>query len=1078
MSIQTSISAIDTQRLASDPTASIYVSASAGTGKTKILCDRYLRLMLTGTNPTNILCVTFTNTAANEMEERIRTKLKSWKKMPLKVLTDELTYLIGKEPMPNELFLAQNLHHTFSDNIHRTKIQTIHSFCLNILQRFSGSTQASNKFKIIEHTKKNELFGISFDKIIANPAQDPIIEKSIKALAEFYDYHTIKNHVYKASSEYMKFKNFIEKFKNEDELYNAIYQKHDAISHISKQELLDTFFTHIPTSILTDCNILKNEGEELGQKLETALKEKDFTLYKQCFLTENKIKNRLIKKSFIEKHEAIYHNLRNEAERTQRFNQQLNSQISAELNFALCIIVKNVLSELEVSKKQIGLVEYDDLILNTLELLKDSEYANWILYNLDFVIDHILVDEAQDLNPIQWELIKILSLEFFSGDSAREINRTLFIVGDYKQSIYSFQGAEPSAFLQVKNYFASKVTQAQKIWRELTLNTSFRTTAPVLNLVDTIFNSDQIKFSLEDTIVKHIPYRNGEGYYDIWKISEKETAKPKNDIWQLPQMDKDIIDPKLKLAKAISTTIDSWLQNRRLLHGHKRKIEPQDIMILVRKRSDFTKILSSELKKLNISVSDQERQNAIDNLIILDLLAIAKFIYLPEDDLNLANLLKSPIIGITEQELFKIAHNRPKTLWEALQNFPKPYEYLNSLSSYAKSANLYELYHKILELDYKKLEFIARFGDQAIEVIDQFLDLIFKYKSTHTESLIGFIHWLETSGIELESPQLSSQNTIKITTVHGAKGLQAPIVILADAASSEQSPHENIFWQKTYDSHNATLDYFLYFSSYKEFDSQSLQQIKNQDKQTRSSENQRLLYVAMTRAEDELYIAGWENNKLDNSWYNLLLKNSPSIPSSPCELYVSGEISNKDIDYQLPSFLYKKVPPNTFSTTTTVTKRHESDNLATKKGKIIHEILQILPYRKGEKALEYIRSLKAKYSSELPDTILDEAIELTQTNIQKFSDIFTQKHSYAEIPLIGKINNQVISARIDLLNIKKSSADIIDFKTDTTNDKLEKYLEQLRNYALLVKPLYKDKIINCYILWVSKQHLEKVLEIY
>jgi ATP-dependent helicase/nuclease subunit A len=585
------------------------------------------------------------------------------------------------------------------------------------------------------------------------------------------------------------------------------------------------------------------------------------------------------------------------------------------------------------------------------------------------------------------------------------------------------------------------------------MSISFRSTEEILNYIDEVCT----RFSLGvKEHFKHIAYRNGGGHIGILPLIKRiKSEKPEN-TWQLPEYNDTTYNPKKVTAVQIADEISKWLNEKRILYGHLRLIEPKDIMILVKKRSEFIEYLISELKKRDIPVLDYEKSNLNNSLIIKDMLSLIKFINLPSDEYNLACLLKSSLIGISEESLFILSFQRDKLLWEELQiKEPDIYNYLNLLIEESKSLSPYQLFHKVLYRDKKYTNLLQRFGDKTKSIIEQFLFAALEFESSqvilnlHEE----FYEWFKNN--ELSFSNTSNENKVKILTIHGAKGLQAPIIFLADAASSEQTPFENIFWDEKGN---------FFFSSYNEFDSQETKYVKETHKLKQKEENLRLLYVALSRAEDEIYICGWDNNRINGSWYDILSK--IDLPPIKDPLYQSTAITSKqhevyiEINTSHPIKLIKKrnITPSQIK----ASKIHQT---FMKRGIVIHKLLHDLP-----------KLQKTKWSKVLSEYDLNITTEVLQT-LEKFPHIIFAENSVSEFPITGIVDNQKVNAQIDKVIFHSNLIEIIDFKTNTEPSlkAAQTYTVQLDMYKSLLQQVYPGVKIKAYILFTLNQELIEII---
>ena len=972
--------------------------------KTKILTDRFLRLLLEGNNIKNILCITFTNAAANEMLTRIKERLKNWFLIPNEELEEDIEKLTGQSPNQKTTTQARKLYDVFLNNIDNLRIHTIHSFCMGILQDISMSAQS---IKIIDSSKETEALDYALTKTFQDGQADTL--QSIKVISELYEY----DRVHEIALNFIREKRKVIKALNHyPDINSTVYKNLGADINLN----IEDFITKkVPQQIQYLVELLSNTDEEkITYKIQEQIKAFEFDEYKDIFLTKDGTpRKKLLKKKFQEQYPIESELLFTEQENIYQLSEKIKTQICAKYNSALLTFLLTVFSNYTYRTNQIGLIDYDEIIMKTVAILQSSENAQDFLYKLDMKIDHILIDEAQDTNPLQWDLIQILSEEFFSGQSARNIDRTVFFVGDFKQSIYSFQGAEPESFSKAQQYYS----KASNNMQNLSMQTSFRTTKPILDLVNRIFDDSNLKrcITRSKEKINHIPFRTGEGYVEVLPLTELE--KDDNSISELfIKKDKEENIKRIH-AQNIVLKIKQILDSQRVLYGHKRKVQPQDIMILVRKRSELVHYLIRELKLHNIPVGNLDRIKLDENLIVQDLLSLARFLNLPSDDLNLAGLLRSPIIGITEQELFDIAFQRKdKSLFHALQSkSPEHYEYLNSLLN--EDFQLSQIYSKVLEQDGRLQSFLERFGKTASIVINSFIELVLEYEQDNIQSIPKFIRWFENTKPEIKNEFATQNNEIQIMTVHAAKGLQAPIVFLADATPYQERNTDNIFWDD---------DGSIYFSTGN--DNDKIKQVKETQKQKDYQENIRLLYVAITRAEDELYVCGYKTRNLSNEdWYDIIDKNIDDTLEKPQDIIeleerniVHKKLSEKPDCFDIPiePFEQKKEVIQSFN------------NKAIERGTIIHNLLYLLPQINDHKTF-LSGYIKNNINKSFNSAELEEMIDLALTTIKNFPELFYSSKTQikSEIPAILEENGKSISIQIDKLIIDNDSIKIIDFKT-------------------------------------------------
>ncbi len=765
-------------------------------------------------------------------------------------------------------------------------------------------------------------------------------------------------------------------------------------------------------------------------------------------------------------------------------------------------------------KSKNALLDYNDIINLATNLLSNPNYKDWILFNLDQKIDHILVDEAQDNSISQWKIITNLCDEFFAGNDEK---RTLFVVGDVKQSIYRFQGANPHLFNYMQQYFHTKT--GGRDWISCQLEKSFRSTPEVLMLVDRIFNNFRAEISFNDNEIKHVPHReNDQGYIEIWPALPRRKEKEQQAL-QIPLTCKEgyTIADRL-LAQTIANRIHNWLNEGRILVAKDRHIEPRDIMVLVRQRNVLVDYIISELKKANVPVVGRDYFRIMDYIAVQDLIALAEFLLLQANDLALANALKSPLFNFTEDDLFNIAYDRKEhSLWERLQDYHGViYSELNYLINLSYAESPLTLFTHILRTGKKK--FAARLGLECFEVLDEFMNLVLQFENP---SLQAFVQWIKENNPEIKNDMQSERNAVRIMTIHKSKGLQAPIVFLVDTNTVPRNSESIIFdgtevpfWCGK--NNNAYCD-----------------QVKREKKLEDYNEYLRLLYVALTRAEDELYILSKEPVQ-KGSWYDLITQygtsyekkqaylqpifkekvevlcvnaNYPyiykkrdyfdvpviSLPpalahssvssqrpplSSQC-LTLEKEEKPASATHSSMSFQHlmlesrKKEPVSATWMTNRGTGMTESSTGMTDgyaRGLIIHSILQYMPKIEKERRKNWVRKyLDNINTSEDKDEIYSKILAFNE----KYGYLFDLEGK-SEITLSGIIDGKSVLVRLDRLCITQDKAIIIDYKShrNVSVSSLNEIKKQMLTYKTLVQEISPNKQVEFMVIWVEDLTLQ------
>ncbi|XCA33264.1 MAG: UvrD-helicase domain-containing protein [Wolbachia endosymbiont of Polyergus mexicanus] len=1109
-----------------NPNFSVWVNASAGTGKTKILIDRVWRLLLE--NKRNILCLTFTNAAANEMENRIHSILSKWAICSESVLIADLEQL-DFFPMPSQssLFchpssttlgsqhpylssqcvtLGSRKNEALDRYLTRARrlfselenlgltIQTIHAFCYKLISNFPIEAGIAPNCTLSEC---KELHSIIFNKVLHNET----VQNDINLIATEIDENKLRDLLYTLCVKRSMSANDSEYIKDK---LNAPDGIHDLQSGTTE---------HIKRL----AEIL-SEGSKRDQSYSAMLSDwcdstnkEDIESLAKVFLKseshEKKNISSIATKSILEKFRDAEQIIESVQNVVFTHIKDMNSYQIFKRTSSLLGIFKVYIDLYNSEKSKNALLDYNDIIDLATNLLSNPNYKDWVLFNLDQKIDHILVDEAQDNSISQWKIITNLCDEFFAGNDEK---RTLFVVGDVKQSIYRFQGANPHLFNYMQQYFHTKT--GGRDWISCQLEKSFRSTPEVLMLVDRIFNNFRAEISFVDNEIKHVPHReNDQGYIEIWPALPKCKEKEQRAL-QIPLTCKEgyTIADRL-LAQAIAHKIHNWLNEGRILVARDRHIEPRDIVILVRQRNVLVDYIISELKKANVPVVGRDYFRIMDYIAVQDLIALAEFLLLQANDLALANALKSPLFNFTEDDLFNIAYDRKEqSLWERLQDYHGViYSELNYLINLSRIESPLALFTHILRTGKKK--FAARLGLECFEVLDEFMNLVLQFENP---SLQAFVQWIKENNPEIKNDMQSERNAVRIMTIHKSKGLQAPIVFLVDTNTVPRDSESIIFdgtevpfWCGK--NNNAYCD-----------------QVKREKKLEDYNEYLRLLYVALTRAEDELYILSKEPVQ-KGSWYDLITRYGEQYEKKQAYLQpiFKEKVEVLCVNANYP-YIYKKrdyfdvpvisLPPNLsmsfqcplssfqhpFLSSQCLTlgssKKEEKPASATHssisfqhvtlessekegaewipvsstgmtdgytRGLIIHNILQYMPKIEKERRKNWVRKyLDNINTSEDKDEIYSKILAFNE----KYGYLF-DLGGKSEIALSGIIDGEPVLVRLDRLCITQDKAIIIDYKShrNVSVSLLNEIKKQMLTYKTLVQEIYPNKQVECVVIWVE-----------
>lgn len=889
------------QRDASDPSASAWVSANAGTGKTHVLTMRTLRLLLAGTAPERILCLTYTKAAAAEMSTRVFKQLARWVTESDAKLRDELLKLLGREATDNELLVARTLFTRAIETPGGLKVQTIHAFCERLLQRFPMEAGIPPGFATLDddlgRTLKREAIDLTLKEALDEP-ETPLGQALSTAVAFAAEQRF--DDVLNAAIMERRWLEEIERSAGPDADPGERLQGYEAtlrgllgirpgigiadIETDMANVLSDGQLAHA-IGVLSEGKKTDTDAAEKLAKATAAdtLRAKADHLKAALLTKDGTPRARFPTKSIQDSDPALCATLENAQTSLAKLVKEALAARCLEASLALAQLASRVLQHYTDAKARRAALDFDDLIEKAVNLLGSRETTDWVLYKLDGGLDHILVDESQDTSPEQWRIVEALANEFFSGEGAHESEtpRTLFAVGDEKQSIYSFQGAAPEMFAAMGKKFQGLSEQSGAPLREVPLDLSFRTVDPVLQAVDKVF-ADSGKTPgviMGGGKIHHAVKRLGEGgLVEIWptEVPEDKNNPPPFD----PLVHDQSSSPVDRLAGRIADTIKGWIDDKEMLAAKGRPIRAGDVLILCRKRRPFAAPMVAALKARGIAVAGADRLVLTEQLAVEDLMALGDFTTLPEDDLTLAVVLKSPLIGLSENDLFEVAHGRNTSLWKALidkQNdkpeFKQAVAKLVDLRQRADFLPPFEFYAKALDEDGLRNALLARLGHEAADPIDEFLNLAIAYDDKEAPSLTGFLSWLREADREIKRDMEQGANEVRVMTVHASKGLEAPIVFLPDTCSNASAggSADPIAALISEDGPPETEPPRIWKIS-KTKDLEAVRQAKNLKEARESEELNRLLYVAMTRAEDRLYVCGFEGAKgrLPGCWYDMI----------------------------------------------------------------------------------------------------------------------------------------------------------------------------------------------------------------
>ncbi|MBM3547847.1 MAG: double-strand break repair helicase AddA [Alphaproteobacteria bacterium] len=1110
------------QLAASHPEASVWVGASAGSGKTSVLSDRVLRLLLVdGTRPERLLCLTFTKAAAAEMKTRVMAELASWAAADATSLADHLFKLLGKPASEDETVRARRLFARAIDAPGGLKIQTLHGFCQSLLGRFPLEAGVVPYFEAADERTAEELMVEARNRVLAEAQSGGALAQALRTVTERAGEERFDELLRALAAERGRLRRVIDDHGTVDAAAAAIFDHHGADPGTTPEQMIAEHCEEAPLDLAalrraaSAMALSGVDDQKRAPALARFLAEGDrriefFDDYRLVFLTkEGTVRGRLCAKAIATRDPAIQAAMVAEADRLLALDRRLKAHRLARATAALVRLAVAVGETYESLKHSRALLDYDDLILKTRDLLKAEGVAPWVLFKLDGGLDHILIDEAQDTNPDQWQVIESLAEEFFSGEGARDAKRTIFAVGDHKQSIFSFQRADPREFERMKLHFALRVEAAAKDWVQVDLETSFRSTQAVLSVVDAVFARPEALAGVapENTRIQHKAHRAGAaGVVELWPLIEPAERDP-FEAWTPPVTQRATEDPETQLAALLARRIRGWVGKEKL-PSKDRMIRPGDIMVLVRRRGAFLDALVRSLKQQDVPVAGADRILLTDQLAVMDLVALGHALLLPSDDLTLATVLKGPLVGFDEEQLFKLAHGREGvSLWRRLAQikdqdpaYGRAHDFISDLLARVDLMPPFALFAHVLGPMRGRRKIRARLGPESLDALEEFLNAAIAYERGHPPSLEGFLRWLEASEEDIRRDlEHGVRDEVRVMTVHGAKGLQAPIVILPDTVSQLRDDTQ-LFW--------AEQGLPVWCARSEDADAVAAR-LRTAARQRRDEEQRRLLYVAMTRAEDRLYVCGWQTQKApsDGCWYQLIeagLKDldgtlTAVVPSfekpglrfenaqsAPIEATRAATVGTTSL---LPEWATRPPPPEPTPPKPLAPSRPEDpepparspmlaeDTLRFRRGRLVHRLLQSLPeLPPASRAAAGRRWLGRKGQG----LTADEADELLKETLAILDDpalapLFGPE-SRPEVPVSGVIGRHVVAGQVDRLVALPGKVMVIDYKTNRPAPAdpakvAALYLRQMAAYRAVLRLVYPGRPVECHLLWTETPRL-------
>lgn len=1085
--------------------------ANAGSGKTYQLTKRVVRLLLLGVPAERIICITYTKAAAGEMRDRVLARLRELllaDEASCKATIEEIT---GEAATPEQIIRARGLFAAVLDSPSGgLQLTTIHGFCQSILSRFPLEAGITPHFTVLEDAAADEVLASAKHAVLCALSTEEWLEWALELIGSRGGEHRFES----LAADILKQRRLWKQIwhaQSPESLRGHIYALHDVTPEMTHQGLAQTLCAsisaadetvirgHLPELLVHKTKSYRELGEKLAAWLvldaDARLREIDALL--NVFLTKkHEPRARLLNDKEHPTGTPLRDALERMAAQALRYVIRVAALASAEESFAAAILAEAFLKNYEAAKAARHALDYDDLIEHTLRLCSQPETIGWVMTKLDHRIDHILIDEAQDNSADVWALAHVLVEELFNstdGMGAANQPRSLLVVGDEKQSIYSFQGAAPEQFDRYRGAFTHLLG---KNLFEDTLQKSYRSAAAVLRVVDAVCAQDGMKQSLsaQASVAEHILDRKKP--QDVGQVvlyppliqSEKETSEP----MVMPLSYRESITAAQARAEQIAGEVDKWLHiEKRPLISQNRPMHAGDILILVNKRAPLVQPLIRALQRRNIPVAGIDRLTLADHLAVSDLLALMQWCANMADDLALAQVLRSPLVGITDEELRALAYGRSGSLWAQVEN---PF-----LAQLLKLRGLtpYEFLTHVLEVSGCRVAFARRFGAEVHEVLDELKAQAAAMPEGMGNTLAAFHAWVGGSARQIKRDQeTSAGEQVRIMTVHGSKGLEAPVVILADTVNVPNTGKERIY--SLVNAAGLQLPVLSFSSTLSAAD--RLEEAKAAKLNKLLAEYNRLLYVALTRARDELHIFGTASKKGDvkkGSWYDTIaqalraagaveegeqLVLRDAIPATLGPLSVEKEVWSEP----LPSWAttapaaveltIHSLAPSSLEQPQTKPYAAKQSKGARERGVRIHRVLELLSASSDAAIITRLVHHIA------PDWSADEqraVIEMVSMLHMQEAWLWQNPH-WPEVNVAGVITHQgaqiPVGGQIDMLVETADAMVILDYKTGSHVPKAASevsvnYLLQLKIYDALLRQIYPHKSIRCAILWTHTAEL-------
>jgi ATP-dependent helicase/nuclease subunit A len=1129
------------QASASNPRSSSFVSANAGSGKTHVLVQRVIRLLLAGVPPEKILCITFTKAAAANMAERVFTTLGHWVTLDDEKLNAAIEEAGIPDPNAKLRKTARELFARALETPGGLKVQTIHALCTRLLQQFPFEANVPARFAVLDDRDQSDMMERANLKVFleASRAPDSAIGRALlTAMANAADV-TFKDVVREACLSRDHFMAWTDAAGSAEaaaaQMATALgLSEGDSVEQVERDIVEGPFlprrrWLEIADALMAGGKSDQKQADQLRAAM-TFTGAAQVDEYLSVFLTDDRTpRSSVLTKAFARDNPSVARLFDAEAQRLTPLIEKRRAAVTRDRTLALLHIATSAAANYRREKEERGLLDYDDLIDKTLAMLNKVS-AGWVHYKLDRGVDHVLIDEAQDTSSRQWDLVEHIISEFAAGKGARDdAVRTVFAVGDEKQSIFSFQGAAPREFDSRRQRLGNRFKAAELDFETISFTYSFRSGAGVLRAVESAFQSPDIYKSIttdRDGMPPHEALDDaGPSLIELWPLAEPDDRKDVEG-WRAPFDGVSVTSPEVKLSKRIQAEIRRLVANGTMTgpKGDRRPLRYGDVLVLVRRRGNLFDAVIQALKHAEIPVAGADRLKLTEHIAIIDLMNLADALLLPQDDLALAVALKSPLFGLDDDDLFALAWDRKGPLRAALsqqaaanEKFQEALKRLEECERRSAQQTPFAFYAWLLGGDGGRRRILRRLGHEANDALDEFLELALNYESKAPASLQGFMAWLRSADTEVKRDMEISRDEVRVMTVHGAKGLEAAVVIMVDTTSSPSDTQRLRLIRVPREGGGQVM----VWAGKKADDPEIVANAREAMLDETEHEYRRLLYVAMTRAADRLIVAGIQpgnrNGVRDLCWYDLVRKGLANsglreeiIETGDGEIkrYTRAEdgvpltgaaAATASPPPELPDWLRARVTtevpadhvlrPSDAATSSAVKFKSgeslEQRSKALQRGTLVHRLLQSLPGLAADRRHEATQKFLARNAPAWDDaeraTLAGKVLALVAD--PRFSAVFAEG-SRAEVAIVGRLDlpgrpQALISGQIDRLVVTADEVLIVDFKTnhappDSAAKAPPAYVRQIALYRAVLRRLYPQHDVRAALLWTESTDLMEI----